>query len=69
MASASAPRYGGSFRWGVELREQRYQSGRITLELRRAQDDPPEPRPLTVGATYVHLGIWRKEPTSATCTW
>ena len=69
MATAVASRFAGSFRWGAELRQQRYQPGHITLELRRTRADQPGPSPLTIGATYVHLGIWHKDAPSVTCTW
>jgi hypothetical protein len=59
----------GSFRWGVRLAEQRYDPGRIVAELRLTRPEAPSPEPLTVSATYIHLGIWRHDAATVTCTW
>jgi hypothetical protein len=69
MAREVATRFEGSFRWRAELEQQQYQPGHITIELVRRQADSPAPNPLTIGATYVHLGLWHKEAPDVTCAW
>jgi hypothetical protein len=59
----------GSFRWGIRLAGQRYLPGRIVTTLRLTREGAPSPEPLTVSATYIHLGIWRHDATKVTCTW
>jgi hypothetical protein len=59
----------GSFRWGVKLVEQHYQPGRIVVDLRRAVEAPTKPEPLVIKATYVHLGVWRRDAAPVTCDW
>lgn len=59
----------GSFRWGIRLAEQRYAPGRIVAELRLTREAPSSPEPLTVSATYIHVGLWRHDATTVTCTW
>ena len=34
----------------------------------RAQE-PTGPSSVTISASYIHLGIWRKETQAVTCTW
>jgi hypothetical protein len=68
MATAIASESSGSWRWGIELAEQRLGPGRIELVMRRAREGPPHPGPLTIRATYVHAGLWRSD-TSVTCAW
>ncbi len=58
-----------SWSWGVELGEHGLQPGHIELQMRRARDASPEPSPLVISATYIHLGIWRSDPVSVTCSW
>lgn len=69
MADQVATASQGSFRWAVELAEQRFAPGRIRLVLRLARDAPSAPTPLTVTASYVHLGIWHHAATGVTCSW
>jgi hypothetical protein len=59
----------GSFRWGIRLSEQRYEPGRIATTLRLTRAAAQSPEPLTVSATYIHLGIWRHDAAKVTCTW
>jgi hypothetical protein len=58
-----------SWDWGVDLGEQALQPGKVELVLRRVRDAPTGREPLAVTATYVHLGTWRSEPVSVTCSW
>lgn len=57
-----------SVHWGVELSEQNLSSGRLDLQLVRARAEPPAPEPLSITATYVHVGAWRASTTVA-CSW
>jgi hypothetical protein len=69
MAEQVAKGSQGSWNWGIELGQQGLQPGHFELRLRRARDNPPEPTPLVITASYVHLGIWHSDPVSVTCTW
>jgi len=69
LATQVAKDSAASWAWGVELGEQGLQPGRIELQLRRGIDAPPKPSPLVFTASYVHLGIWRSEPVTVTCSW
>jgi hypothetical protein len=69
MATEVAKGWPASWNWGIDLAEQGLQPGRVELQLRRAREDPPEPGPLVVTASYVHLGVWRTDPISVTCAW
>lgn len=69
MADDIAHETQGAFRWAMPLPEQQFAPGRIELRLRRAQAAAPESQPLTITATYVHLGLWRQSPPAVTCSW
>jgi hypothetical protein len=69
MATQIAAATPASRSWGVELGEQGMRPGRIELQLRRARAAPPNPGPLVLTASYVHLGIWHSEPVGVTCWW
>ena len=69
MADEVARESQGSFRWALPLDEQQFAPGRIELLLRLARDAPEGPAPLTITATYVHLGIWRHAAATVTCAW
>jgi hypothetical protein len=69
MATLVASESPASWSWGIELDEQGLRPGHIELDLRRARDAPPDPAPLVITATYIHLGLWRSEPATFTCTW
>jgi hypothetical protein len=69
MADVVAHESQGSFRWAMPLDQQRFAPGQIELHLRRAQAAAAESEPLTITATYVHLGLWRQSPATITCSW
>lgn len=69
MADEVARGSQGFFRWAMPLDEQRFAPGRIELVLRRAREAPPEPAPLTVTASYIHLGLWRHAAATVICSW
>ena len=57
------------FSWAIDLNKRGYQPGHIDTTLRLAPENPTGPLSLTLRATYVHLGIWRSEATSVSCSW
>jgi hypothetical protein len=69
MAIQAAAESKGSWRWGVELSEQQLAPGRIEVDLVRARETPPSPEPLTIRATYIHVGRWRSDAPIVTCSW
>jgi hypothetical protein len=58
----------GSLHWVIDLSVRGIRAGRIELVLVRAVEQPAEPEPLTVGASYIHLGVWR-HASAVTCSW
>lgn len=71
MADQIAHESQGSFRWAMPLDQQHLAPGHIELHLRRSDAAAVEaqPQPLTVTASYIHLGIWRQDPPRVTCSW
>ena len=69
MAAQVARESTGSFRWGIDLSEQELKPGRVSLKLMRAREIPPGPNPLTITATYIHLGLWRHDAPQVICSW
>jgi hypothetical protein len=70
MADEAASRWpGGSWHWVIDLGVRGIRSGRIELVLMRAREQPPKPEPLIVGASYVHVGAWRNDASTVTCSW
>jgi len=69
MADAIAHETAASFRWAIQLDQQRLQPSTIVLGLRRAREAPSGPQPLEITASYIHSGLWRHDVTPITCTW
>jgi hypothetical protein len=69
MAEQVAQESTGSFRWAIDLSRQALKPGRIALRFTRAREIPPGPNPLTITATYIHLGLWRHDAPRVTCSW
>lgn len=71
MADAIAKESQGAFRWAMPLDQQRFAPGHIELHLRRSEAAAVEaqPEPLTVTASYIHLGLWQQQPPRVTCSW
>jgi hypothetical protein len=69
MASQLAGSSAASWSWGVELGEQGMGPGRVVLHMSRAREAPPDPGPLVVTASYVHLGVWHSDAVAVTCSW
>ena len=56
------------FRWAVDLGKRGYQPGAINVALRLARATTG-PAALSVTASYIHLGVWRSEAATVSCTW
>jgi len=69
MAEEAAGHWRGSLHWVIDLSVRGIRAGRAELVLRRAVEQPPEPQPLTVGASYIHVGVWRNDASAVTCSW
>jgi hypothetical protein len=69
MAGRVAKESTASFRWGIDLSRQGLTPGRTALRLMRAREIPPGPNPLTITATYIHLGLWRHDAPRVICSW
>jgi hypothetical protein len=69
MADAAATQWHGSWHWVIDLGVRGIRSGRVEIILMRAREQPPKPAPLTVGASYIHLGRWRNDASTVTCPW
>jgi hypothetical protein len=69
MADEAAGRWRGSLHWVIDLSARGIRSGRVELVLMRAVAQPPQPQPLTIGASYIHVGVWRNDAKTVTCPW
>jgi hypothetical protein len=69
MENEAAGHWRGSLHWVIDLSARGIQPGRVELVLIRAAEQPPEPEPLTVGASYIHVGVWRNDASAVTCSW
>ena len=59
----------GSWIWGIALDEQQLAASHFELRLARAREAPAGPEPLKITAAYIHLGVWRSDSPSVTCSW
>jgi hypothetical protein len=41
----------------------------LALGVLAAAEQPPEPEPVTIGASYIHVGVWRHDASAVTCSW
>jgi hypothetical protein len=69
MQHEAEGRWRGSSHWVIDLSVRGVRSGRVELNLMRANEQPPEPKPLNVGASYIHVGVWRNDTSAVTCSW
>jgi len=69
MVKAIAAEHRASWRWGLELDERGYEPGQLVVTLERTRDAPPDPQPVTIEATYAHVGVWRHDAEPVTCSW
>jgi hypothetical protein len=69
MQHEAEGRWRGSSHWVIELSVRGIRAGRVELVLMRARQQPPKPEPLTLGASYIHVGVWRNDASEVTCSW
>jgi hypothetical protein len=69
MQREAASHWRGSLHWVIDLGVRGIRSGRVELVLIRARGQPPKPQPLTIGASYIHVGVWRNDAATVTCSW
>jgi hypothetical protein len=69
MANQVASESRGSFHWGIPLGEQQLAAGHLVVRLLRTHAAQPSPQPLQIRATYVHVGLWRSDTPTVTCSW
>jgi len=69
MADEAERPWHDSLKWTIDLSVHGIRAGRVELVLMREAQQPPEPKPLTVGASYVHVGVWRNDASPVTCSW
>ena len=68
MANAVGSESKGSWSWGIDLWARGYEPGHIEFLLSRPRP-AVSPATLEIRATYVHLGVWRSDPVTVTCSW
>jgi len=69
MTREAAGHWRGSLHWVIDLKARGIRAGTIELVLVRAAEQPLDPEPLTVGASYIHVGVWRNDAPTVTCSW
>jgi hypothetical protein len=69
LADEAAGRWRGSLRWGIDLGVRGISQGRIQFELMQAAEPPPQPEPLMIGASYIHVGVWESDAATVTSSW
>jgi hypothetical protein len=69
MTHEAAGHWRGLLHWVIDLSVRGIRPERIELVLVRAVEQPPEPEPLTIGASYIHVGVWRNDAATVTCSW
>ena len=69
MASQVAASWRGVFLTRLDLHKLEYRPGRIEAELTRTRAQAAAVQTLTIGATYIHAGVWRSDAPTVTCTW
>jgi hypothetical protein len=69
MMREAAASWRGSLHWVIDLSVRGIRPGRVEFVLIRAVEQPQQPEPLTVGASYIHVGVWRDDTSTVTCSW
>jgi hypothetical protein len=69
MARAAAGQWHGSFMWRLDLGTLGFKPGRIEFVLLRTAAQPAQSAQLTIGASYVHAGVWQGDAPAVTCSW
>jgi hypothetical protein len=59
----------GSWHWGIHLDQQNLAPGHIQFTIELAHPNPPQPTPLSITASYIHLGLWHTDAPAVTCSW
>ncbi len=69
MARQAADPWRGVSMLRLDLHKLGISPGRIELVLIRTAAQPSEQQRLTVGAAYIHSGVWRNDVPTVTCSW
>ena len=69
MASEIKKAWRGGFLVRLDLHKLEVRPGRIETVLVRTAAQPVPDQSLTLGASYVHAGVWRSDVPEVTCSW
>jgi hypothetical protein len=69
MASQVAAAWRGNFMIRLDLHKLEIRPGRIETVLTRTAAQPAPDQHLTLGATYIHSGVWQNATPPVTCSW
>jgi hypothetical protein len=69
MASQVAATWRGVFMMRLDLHKLEVRPGRIEAVLVRTPAQAAQEQRLTLGASYIHSGVWRSDAPTVTCTW
>jgi len=69
MARQAAVPWRGTFMMRLDLHTLGIRPGRIEFVLVRTAAVSSEQQRLTLGAAYIHSGVWRKDVPTVTCSW
>jgi hypothetical protein len=59
----------GAWHWGIELGERGFEPGHLVATLERTRAAQPGSQPVRIKATYIHLGVFRQDVPTVTCSW
>ena len=68
-ASQAAAAWRGNFMIRLDLHKLEIRPGRFEAVLVRTAAQAAQEQTLTLGATYIHAGVWQKAAPTVTCTW
>lgn len=69
MARQAAAPWRGMFMVRLDLKKLGIRPGRIEFVLIRTAALPSAEQRLTIGAAYIHSGVWRSDVPTVTCSW
>jgi hypothetical protein len=69
MASEAKNPWRGNFMIRLDLHKLEIRPGRIEFVLERTAALPAQNQGLTLGASYIHSGVWRSDVPEVTCSW
>ena len=69
MTREASGQWRGLLHWVIDLKVRGIRPGRVQFVLQRAVGQPSDPEPLTVGASYIHVGVWQHDTSPVTCSW